>query len=48
MQNRSALPDFPHYPSTAATAIVLDHIIKFVQILQNFHTKINNNTYTYF
>ena len=38
------LYNLPHHPSTAAIAIVHDHIIKFVQILQSFHTIINNNT----
>ena len=47
LYSRSALPDFPPhypYPSTAATAIVLDHIIKFVQNLQYFQTIINIST----
>ena len=36
----------PNYPSTAAIAIVLDHTIQFVQILQYFNTTINTKTYT--
>jgi len=31
----------PRYPSSAAIAFVHGHIIKFVQILQYFHTIIN-------
>ena len=36
----------PHYPSTAAIAIVLDYNIKFVQNIQYFYSTINTNTYT--
>ena len=46
LYNRLASPDAPHYPSTAAIALVHDRIINFVQNIQYFHTIVNNNTYT--